>query len=62
LSNDPNNFGVPVLKGTLRDEGTLQTLTLPAPKTARYLKIVVKSERSGQNLASLAELSIVPAN
>lgn len=62
LSNDPNNFGAPVLKGTVPDEGTLQTLSLPAPKTGRYLKLVVKRERSGQGLASLAEISVVPAN
>ena len=62
LSNDPNNFGAPVLSGTVPDQGTIQTIALPTPKTARYLRIVVKSERSGQGLASLGELSIVPVN
>ena len=59
LSENANDFGAPVMTGTLPDEGTLQTLALPAPQRARYLKIVVKSERSGQSLASLAELSVV---
>ena len=62
LSNDANDFGTPILSGTLRDEGTVQTLTLPAPRRARFLRIVIKSEYSGQGLGSLAELSVVPAN
>lgn len=62
LSDDPENFGTPLLKGTVPDEGALQTLTLPTPKTGRYLKLVVKSEHSGQGLASLAEISIVPSD
>lgn len=61
LSQDPNNFGAPVLSGTLPDQGTVQTLSLPAPRIARFLKIVVKGERSNQGLASLGELSVVPA-
>ena len=62
LSNDPDNFGAPVKTGTLADEGTQQRIELAAPQSARYLKIVVKSERSGQSLATLAELNIVPAS
>ena len=61
LSDDPDNFGAPVVTGTLASEGTQQRIDLPAPQSARYLKIVVKSERSGQSLATLAELNIVPA-
>ena len=62
LSDDPNHWGAAVLTGAVPDEGAVQTLTLPAPKRARYLKLVVKSERSGQGLASLAEISVTPAN
>ncbi len=61
LSNDADDFGTPVKTGTLANEGTQQRISLDAPQTARYLKIVVKSERSGQGLATLAELSVVPA-
>ena len=50
------------LSGVLRDEGTIQSLALPATRTARFLKLVWKSEYSGQNLGSLAEVSIVPAD
>ncbi len=62
LSNDKENFGAPAMSGTLPDEGTVQTLKLPQTQTARYLKFVVKSEYSRQDLGSLAEISIVPAN
>ena len=61
LSNDPDDFGAPVKTGTLDNQSYTQTVTLPAPQSGRYLKIVVKSDRSGQNLASLAELNLVPA-
>lgn len=62
LSDNAKNFGAPVLGGTLLDQGTVQTISLPAARTARYLKLLWKSEYSGQNLGSLAELSVVPAN
>ena len=62
LSNDPNNFGAPVLKGRLPDESSMQTLTLPTPQSARYLKLVVISDHSRGNFGSLAELSVTPAN
>jgi beta-galactosidase len=62
LSDDGRNFGAPVLRGTLLDQGTVQTISLPATRTARYLKLLWKSEYSGQNLGSLAELSVVPAS
>ena len=62
LSNDKENFGAPILSGTLPNESLLQTLTLPTPQTARYLKLVVKSEYSNQGLATLAEINVVPAD
>lgn len=62
LSDDGNNFGSSVLSGTARNGGTIQTLTLPAIQKARFVKLVWKSEYSGQNLGSLAEISIVPGD
>ena len=62
LSVDGRDFGAPVLSGTLRNDDTIQTLNLAAPRTARFLKLVWKSEYSGQNLGSLAELNIVTAD
>lgn len=61
LSDDGKNFGAAVLRGTLLNENTVQTLALPATHTARFLRLVWKSEYSGQNLGSLAEITIVPA-
>ncbi|WP_157947751.1 glycoside hydrolase family 2 TIM barrel-domain containing protein [Abditibacterium utsteinense] len=62
LSNDADNFGAPVLKGNLPDEGSIQILTLPTPQKARFMKFVIKSEYSRQDLGSLAEIDIVPAD
>ncbi len=58
--SDDGKFGAPVLKGALPNENGIQTVTLPAARTARFLKLVWKSEYTGQNLGSLAELSILP--
>ncbi len=62
LSSDGQNFGAPVLGGRARDENTVQTLELKAPQTARFLRLVWKNEYSGQDLATLGEISVVPAN
>ena len=61
LSDDGSNFGVPVVSGAMPNEGTIQTLTLSASRTARFLKLVWKSEYSDHGLGSLTELNIVPA-
>ena len=62
LSDNPDEMGAPVKTGSLENEAYAQTIALPAPQSARYLKIVVKSEHSNQGLASLAEVNIVPAD
>lgn len=62
LSNDGQDFGSPVLRGRLPDENSLQTILLPAPQKARYLKIVWLNDYSGQGFGSLAELSIIPGD
>lgn len=62
ISDDGKNFGTPVLAGTLPDEGMVQTVALPTVRTARFLKVVWKSEYSNQGLGSLAEISILPGN
>ena len=61
LSDDSKEFGAPVLSGRLPDQDTVQTLSLPAAHTARFLKLIWKSDYSRQDLGSLAEISVVPA-
>ncbi|MGC4044881.1 MAG: glycoside hydrolase family 2 TIM barrel-domain containing protein [Armatimonas sp.] len=60
LSDDGTSFGSPVTSGRLPDEGTIQRISLPAPRTARFIKLVWKNDYSGQNFGSLAEFNIVP--
>ena len=59
LSDDGCNFGAPVLSGNLPNRSTPQSLKLPTPRTMRYLKIIWKSDHSGQGIASLAEINVV---
>jgi beta-galactosidase len=62
LSNDPENWGEPALKGQFSDRARRpQQVKLPAPVNARYLKIVALNELSGQDFASIAEIGIIPA-
>ncbi len=60
--SENENFGQPALRGTLPDEGDTQTLKLPAPVKARYLRFVVLHDQPGYDFGSLAEITIVPAN
>ncbi|BCM89917.1 evolved beta-galactosidase subunit alpha [Abditibacteriota bacterium] len=60
LSED-GQFDKPALTGTLSDEGATQTLKLPAPIKARYLKFVIKTDQPGYNFGSMAEITVVPA-
>ena len=56
------NFDKPILKGTLPNEGATQTLQLPAPTQARYLRFVILSDQSNFEFGSLAEITVVPAD
>jgi beta-galactosidase len=60
LSED-GTFDKPALTGNLPDEGATQTLKLPNPVKARYIKFVVLHDQPGYDFGSLAEITIVPA-
>jgi len=62
LSNTSEDFGPPLVAGTLPNEATVQTLALPASHHARFVKIVWISDHSRQNIATLAEITIAPAD
>ena len=62
MSESDGNWGEPAFKGRLRDENADQTLGLPKPRTARYLKFVIKSNYSRDDIASLAEIDVTEAN
>ncbi|MGD0383208.1 MAG: discoidin domain-containing protein, partial [Thermoguttaceae bacterium] len=61
LSNDKSNWGPPAARGRFQNNAEKQTVKLPSPVTARYLKIVALNEVSGNNWTTIAELSIIPA-
>lgn len=58
LSNDKNSWGSPVASGEFKNTTALQTAKLNTPQTARYLKLIAKSEINGNAWSSCAELGI----
>ena len=61
LSDDPKTWGAPAAKGTFRRNAAEQTIRLPKPVAARYLKFVALNEQSGRSFATVAELDVTEA-
>jgi hypothetical protein len=59
LSDDPNKWGEPALKGTLQNTMNEQRLLFPKAASGRYLKFVALSEVNGNIWTSIAELGIL---
>ncbi|MEJ0090998.1 MAG: glycoside hydrolase family 2 TIM barrel-domain containing protein [Limisphaerales bacterium] len=59
LSNDAKEWGTPVAHGRFSDDQPEETIPLPHPVTARYLKFVALSEQHGRPFATIAELEII---
>lgn len=58
-ANDPGAFGTPSATAKGRDNSERMTIAFPQPITARYLKLLIKSEANGHPFASVAELDVV---
>jgi beta-galactosidase len=58
-SADANSWTEPVAKVNWPNTELLQTVTFQQPVNARYLKLVAKSEVSGQPFAGIAELDVL---
>ncbi|MBI5396625.1 MAG: discoidin domain-containing protein [Verrucomicrobia bacterium] len=58
-SNEPKKWGAPVATVKWLNTADRQTVRFAKPVTARYLKLVPKSEVRGQPFAAVAELDIV---
>ncbi|MGV3615581.1 MAG: glycoside hydrolase family 2 TIM barrel-domain containing protein [Fimbriimonas sp.] len=58
LSDDGQTWGEPVLKGTLPDNGRAQTLRLPTPRKAAYIRFVAITDHSGGNHGAVGEIEI----
>ena len=61
LSADGQNWAQPVAHGHFHNDATEQTVTWPAPATARYVKFVPVSDVHGREISSVAELDLVLA-
>jgi beta-galactosidase len=61
LSEDGAQWGDPAAKGTLGRRARDETIQLPQPLKARFLKFVILNEQAGQSFGSVAELDVVEA-
>jgi len=61
LSDDAKTWGTPAAKGKFRQNALEQTIRLPQPIKARYLKFVALNEQNGQPFATVAELDVIEA-
>jgi len=61
LCNDAETWGAPAAKGSFRRNAAEQTIRLPQPVKARYLKFVALNDQSGQPFATVAELEVTEA-
>ena len=59
VSNDPDAFGKPVAKGTLKNTYKEQEIRFTQQAIGRYIKIVALSEPQGQPFTSIAELRLL---
>jgi hypothetical protein len=58
LSTDGKTWGTAAVSGEFKKTTALQVATLPAPKKARYMKFVAKSEINNRAWTSAAEIGI----
>ena len=54
-----SDWGAPVAELRRQDSGELESVHFEKPVTARFLRLVVKSEVKGQPFAALAELDVI---
>jgi beta-galactosidase len=59
VGNDPKSWGTPMAQARWRNSGELQTIAFPQPVSARYLKLVAKSEVNRNAFAAVAELDVL---
>lgn len=62
LSNDPDNWGDPVVSGRFERGPSTKRVKLEEGISARYFKLVAKSEVNGRAWTSAAELGIVASS
>ncbi len=62
VSNDGENWGSPVARGTLSNNAEVQETLFFTPATGKFIKFVALSAHDGGDSAAVAELDIIPAN
>lgn len=59
VSNDPNNWGTPVAKGSFERNTKLKTVKFDKPVKGRYIRFKGMNSQDGQDFASGAEITIL---
>jgi len=57
--NETNQWGTPAASGCWPDTADQQTVSFATPVTARYLRLVAKSEVGGNAFTSVAEIDVI---
>jgi len=58
---DGRNWGAPANRGAFTADGSLKTVKLATPATARYLRLVALNSHNGQPFAAMAEFDVQEA-
>ncbi len=62
VSNDGNNWGAPVARGTLENTAEPQQVLFFTPTSAKFIRFVALNAHDGGDFAAIAELDIVENN
>ena len=60
VSDSPDNWGEPALKGQLENSSGRQQVDVPSKPRGRYFRVIVQSTYDRRGYASAAEFGIIP--
>ncbi len=61
VSQDGNNWGSPVARGTFEKNSNVQNVLFFSPARARYIRLVAISSHDGGDFAAVSEIDVIPA-
>ncbi|MBR7109379.1 MAG: discoidin domain-containing protein, partial [Akkermansia sp.] len=61
VSQDGNNWGNPVARGTFEKNSNVQNVLFFSPARARYIRLVPISSHDGGDFAAVSEIDVIPA-
>ncbi|MBR1997008.1 MAG: discoidin domain-containing protein, partial [Akkermansia sp.] len=61
VSQDGDNWGSPVARGTFEKNSDVQSVLFFSSARARYIRLVAVSSHDGGDFAAVSEIDIIPA-